>query len=94
MVSSSPLAPLMVTLMPSQNHTTAKLNSRCCPYHAQVLSLKESVSKDTFGKDVMDRFLSEGPNESGAVFTRPDNNKLSIDKGCTCGQNAEAVPKL
>lgn len=42
----------------------------------------------------MERFLSAGPAESGAVFYRPYNNKLSIDKGCICGERKDLESKL
>lgn len=78
----------------SQGQISAQLKTRGCAYHAQILALKTSISKDTYGKDVMDRFLSELPNDTGAVFVRPDNNKLSIDKGCTCGEKRGLEPRL
>jgi hypothetical protein len=56
--------------------------------------MKETVNKDTYGKGVMDQFLSEGANESGGVFIRPDNDKLSIEKGCTCDKKEASMPKL
>lgn len=32
----------------------------------------------------MERLLCEGPAEQSAIYNRPDNDKLSISKGCTC----------
>lgn len=94
MVSSDPFVRLSLVPTSFQNQAVSQAKSKGCPYHAQVLSPKQIVNKDTYGKGVMDRFLSEGPNESGAVFNRPDNNKVSIDKGCTCGKNEALTHKL
>ena len=38
---------------------------------------------------VMDRFLLEGPADQPAIFNRPDNDTLSISKGCTCLKKVE-----
>jgi hypothetical protein len=32
----------------------------------------------------LQRFLVEGPSQQYALFVRPDNGLLSINKGCTC----------
>jgi len=51
-------------------------------------------SDKTRGQDPMSRFLNEGGDEQPAIFIRPDNDNVSIDKGCICGTKAEQKPKL
>ncbi|KAJ9662020.1 hypothetical protein H2198_001562 [Neophaeococcomyces mojaviensis] len=60
-----------------------------CPYHTAILDLTKFPSDDLRGNNVMTRFLSEGPDEHPAILNRSDNNKTSIDKGCTCADKAD-----
>ncbi|CAI6331705.1 unnamed protein product [Periconia digitata] len=66
----------------SSEKTTSTPVQKPCPYHAEVLSMKTKTEP----KDLtpMQRFLGEGPTEQSAMFTRPDNGKLSTSKDCTC----------
>lgn len=58
-----------------------------CRYHNSLFS---NLTKNSEGnKGIMDRFLAEGPQKEPAVFIRPDTDKPSIDKACTCIEYAE-----
>jgi hypothetical protein len=42
----------------------------------------------------MDRFLVDYPSDEAAVFVRPDNNKISMDKGCRCANNLKSIIEI
>ncbi|KAK5943157.1 hypothetical protein PMZ80_004163 [Knufia obscura] len=73
----------------SESSSQSSKASTKCPYHASILNLINFPHNDLRGKDVMDRFFSEGPDEQPAIFNRPDINKVSISKGCTCADKAD-----
>lgn len=62
-----------------------------CPYHGPILGLQGSNNILGRGLSPMDRFLSEGPSEQYAVFSRPDTGELSISKECSCNKGKEGI---
>ena len=55
-----------------------------CPYHTNIL--QELVSNRTreISANAIDQFVIHHPGEQSALFTRPDNNKTSIYRECSC----------
>jgi hypothetical protein len=52
-----------------------------CVYHAPILAGERKTRQDMHP---MERFISETSSQANALFTRADNWKSSLDKGCTC----------
>ena len=48
-----------------------------CPYHTNIL-------QELLRVNAIDRFAIHHPGEQYALFTRPDNNKTSIYRECSC----------
>lgn len=58
-----------------------------CLYHEPIIQLVQFPSNSTRGYFGMDRYLREESEQQYAVFLRPDDGLLSLDKNCTCGYN-------
>lgn len=58
-----------------------------CPYHEPIIQLVSFPSDGTRGLAGMDRYLKEESDVQYAVFLRPDDGLLSLEKNCICGQN-------
>lgn len=73
------------TTTTTQAASNAVPNPIICPYHGPILAMMQNVG----GKNLspMERFLGEGASEQSAMFTRPDNGKLSIERGCLCAMS-------
>jgi hypothetical protein len=55
-----------------------------CPYHTYVLHESLSYMARDTPANTAERFMIHHPGEQYALFTRPDNKKLSISRECIC----------
>jgi hypothetical protein len=55
-----------------------------CPYHSHILQEPlNNMARET-SLNTMKRFMIHHPGEQYALFTRPDNQKTSISRECSC----------
>jgi hypothetical protein len=53
-----------------------------CTYHGPILAGEKRKSRQ--GMLPMERFMDESGSQANALFTRADNLRPSLDKGCMC----------
>jgi hypothetical protein len=59
-------------------------HSQTCPYHKDVLALKNPLSSVKDSKETpMERFLNTHPSKQSSIVALT-NSRLNITKGCTC----------
>jgi hypothetical protein len=65
-------------------HTSSEIGAaiKQCPYHEPIITGQQQYATPEISP--MDRFLAEGSFQQPAIFTRADNWKLSLSKGCMC----------
>lgn len=60
-----------------------------CPYHGPILGGSPADGHEQDAHDPLQRYLTSGPADQHAIFSRPDTGLLSTDKGCKCSEMVE-----
>jgi hypothetical protein len=55
-----------------------------CPYHSRILQDPLGYRVRETSATTMQRFIIHDSGEQYALFKRPDNEKISISRECTC----------